>query len=130
MLVFPGMVRFSIVFLLFVAVACSNPLPALEGVDTSAWKDDKMGCSGRRQEMETALVKAMDKLKGLSEMEVIELLGRPDENELYKRNQKFYFYYVTPGPDCPADEVLPRRLSVRFNAMGYAQLVSITTVRK
>jgi len=122
--------RIAFLFLLLVPIACSNPLPKLEGVDTSAWKDDKLGCSGRRQEMEAALVKEMDKLKGLSEMQVVDLLGRPDENELYKRNQKFYFYYVTPGPDCPTAEELPRRLSVRFNAMGYAQLVSVTTARR
>ncbi len=125
------MVRLRIaLLLLLLPFACANPLPTLEGVDTSAWKDDKLACSGRRQEMETALAREMDKLKGLSEMDVVELLGRPDENELYKRNQKFYFYYITPGPDCPEGEPMPRRLSVRFNAMGYAQLVSITTARK
>lgn len=109
--------------------SCGSPLPELNGVDTSRWKEDKFGCSGQRQEMESALSQEVHKLKGLSEMDVVDLLGRPDENELYKRNQKFFYYYVTPGPDCANPAELPRRLVIRFNAMGYAQLVSIKSIR-
>lgn len=80
--------------------------------------------------MESALTAEVNKLRGLSEMDIVKLLGRPDENELYKRNQKFYSYYVTPGPDCPEHEDIPRKLVVRFNAMGYAQLVSVGDARQ
>lgn len=114
---------FAIAFLLF---SCSKPLPALEGVDLVKWKEDKQACQGKRLGMVIALRKEQSKLKGLSEMNIIKLLGKPDENELYKRNQKFFRYYIAAGPGCPDHEPNPDKLIVRFNAMGYAQLVSIS----
>ena len=116
----------SLLMLLMLA-ACTKPLPDLEGVDSQRWKDDKNGCAGRRVQMEQAMDKEKDKLKGLSEMEIVELLGKPDENELYKRNQKFFVYYISAGPECPVPGETPKKLIVRFNAMGYAQLVSISS---
>lgn len=108
-----------------VCLGCGNSLPTLEGIDMGRWRDDKNACSGRRLEMKDALAREKDKLKGLSEMDVVDLLGRPDKNELYKRNQKFFCYYVSPGPDCDNSEAEPVQLIIRFNAMGYAQLVSV-----
>lgn len=118
--------RFSPLVLLFCLSACTRPLPELEGVNREVWIGDKNACNGKRALMEAALDTEKEKLKGLSEMDVVELLGKPDENELYKRNQKFFSYYVTPGPDCDDHEELPRKLVIRFNAMGYAQLVSLS----
>ena len=113
------------VILLLLCIGCGKPLPDLQGVDAARWRADKNACLGYRREMEHALTLEKDKLKGLSEMEIVNLLGRPDKNELYKRNQKFYCYYVSPGPDCNDAEEQPTQLIIRFNAMGYAQLVSV-----
>lgn len=120
------MPRISLAALVLCLVACSKPMPDLKGIDRVVWKDDKNGCNGKRSLMEGAITAEKEKLKGLSEMDVVELLGKPDEHELYKRNQKFFSYYVTPGPDCPEADEEPLRLIVRFNAMGYAQLVSLS----
>jgi len=117
----------SLALTVLVFAGCSKPLPTLEGVDFQKWKEDKHACGGFRGTMESALKIEMEKLKGLAEMDIVELLGRPDENELYKRNQKFYYYYITPGPDCPDHQPIPDKLVLRFNAMGYAQMVSIET---
>lgn len=70
------------------------------------------------------LTKQKDKLKGLSQGDIVELLGRPDQNELYKRNQKFFYYLLTPGKECGSDSVA-HRLSLRFNAMGFAKEVLV-----
>ena len=113
---------FLIVFLLF---SCGKDLPTLQGVDTEKFKEDKNACSGVRTAMEAPLQAEMAKLKGLSEANIIALLGRPDQNELYKRNQKFYYYFLSPGPGCATPDSSAHRLALRFNAMGYAQLVSI-----
>lgn len=121
------MQRLSLLALLFTLATCSKPLPELEGIDRQAWIDDKNGCGGKRAVMESAVNTEMEKLKGLSELDVVELLGKPDEHELYKRNQKFYSYFVTAGPDCDGHGEESRRLVIRFNAMGYAQLVSISS---
>ena len=68
-----------------------------------------------------------DELKGLSEKDIIALLGRPDHNELYKRNQKFYYYDIEPGKSCN-NEVAGQQLVIRFTAMGYAKEVSIEMI--
>lgn len=120
--------RLSALLILFLLSACSKPLPTLEGIDLDKWKDDKNGCLGIRQSMEEAIQREHSKLKGLSEMDIIEMLGRPDQNELYKRNQKFFYYYIRPGNMCSNPEPTFVRLEIRFNAMGYAQLVAVTDV--
>ncbi len=58
-------------------------------------------------------------------MDIISILGKPDQNELYKRNQKFYYYFISPGPACKTPDSTAYKMILRFNAMGYAQLVSI-----
>ncbi len=86
--------------LAFLLSTCSLPLPALEGIDLVKWKSDKNGCGGDRASMIEALRKQRNKLEGLTESQIVELLGRPDQNELYKRNQKFYYFFLQPSPAC------------------------------
>jgi hypothetical protein len=118
------MLRLSAILFLL-CLGCAKQAPTLEGVDTERWRADKNACLGYRHETEVALTRDKEKLKGLSEMDIVNLLGRPDKNELYKRNQKFFCYYVSPGPDCDSPDERPVQLIIRFNAMGYAQLVSV-----
>ncbi len=108
--------------------SCGKALPRLEGIDIEKWKSDKNACIGDRTKMEVAMQSEMLKLKGLKEMDIVSLLGRPDANELYKRNQKFYYYFLSPGPGCAVHDSVTHRLVLRFNAMGYAQLVSIDKI--
>lgn len=117
--------RHNLLLVFLILAACGKPIPTLEGIDLAKWKDDKDACAGKRKSMEAAMKAESQKLKGLSEMDIVDLLGRPDENELYKRNQKFFSYYILSGPNCPDHEPRPLRLIIRFNAMGYAQLVSV-----
>lgn len=110
-------------FLVF--ISCVKDLPALKGIDLEKWKEDKNACSGIRSDTQESLRNELTKLKGLSEANIITLLGKPDQNELYKRNQKFFHYYLTPGPGCESPDSVSHTLVIRFNAMGYAQLVFI-----
>ena len=71
-----------------------------------------------------SLIRQKDKIKGLSQDDVVKLLGRPDQNELYKRNQKFFYYFLSPGKNCSLDSA-GQRLSLRFNAMGFAKEVVV-----
>ncbi|HEX6892106.1 MAG TPA: hypothetical protein VF141_15470, partial [Chryseolinea sp.] len=61
----------------------------MEGIDVTTWKNDKKGCAGERLEMKEAILSQKDKLLALSELDIVDLLGKPDQEELYKRNQKF-----------------------------------------
>ncbi len=106
-------------------VSCGRDMPTLPDIDIEEWKGDKNGCHGYRAGKEIELRQSLPELKGLSEVDIVQLLGRPDQNELYKRNQKFYYYFVTAAPGCPNASAASMKLILRFNAMGYAQLVSL-----
>ncbi len=115
------------VALSFILITCGKPLPDLTPIDLAQWKDDKGGCKQQRIKFIEELKNQKDELKGLSEKDIIQLLGRPDHNELYKRNQKFYYYDVDPGKGCE-NPATGQQLIIRFTAMGYAKEVSIETL--
>ena len=108
-------------------IACGKPLPDLSPIDLVQWKDDKGGCKQLRSTKVEELKKQKDELKGLSEKDIIQVLGRPDHNELYKRNQKFYYYDIDPGKICN-DSTAGLQLVIRFTAMGYAKEVTLETM--
>jgi outer membrane protein assembly factor BamE (lipoprotein component of BamABCDE complex) len=112
----------SLIF--FILLSCSKPIPTFENLDIAKWKEDKAACGQVRQNNLQELTRQKDKLKGLSQDAIVELLGRPDQNELYKRNQKFFYYLLTPGKECGSDSTA-HRLSLRFNAMGFAKEVLV-----
>lgn len=112
-------------FLSVVLVACGKPLPDLSPLNLEQWKEDKNGCMRFREQSISYLMDQLEELKGLSEKDIIKLLGRPDRNELYKRNQKFYYYDVAPGKSCSNPHPENQQLVLRFNAMGLAKEVTI-----
>lgn len=114
-------------FSLFFAVllSCGKPMPTFDHIDIEKWKEDKAGCTLIRQPLIDQLDQQREKIKSLSESEVVELLGRPDKNELLKRNQKFFYYFLEPGPTCPNGNPEFKKLMIRFNAIGLAKEVSI-----
>lgn len=107
------------IFFLFVT-ACSYRAE-IDDFDGDAWKADLKGCNGQRSMLSAGLEDKSDDLIGLSQNQVKSVLGNPDQHELYKRNQKFFIYYI----DCPADEGLPSSyLQIRFNALGKSNEVT------
>jgi outer membrane protein assembly factor BamE (lipoprotein component of BamABCDE complex) len=116
----------SAIVLFLILSSCGRDLPKIEGFDLEQWRKDKNACGTYRTENLAAILSQKEKLLALKEMQVVELLGRPDRNELYKRNQKFYYYYLKPAPECStyhADSTA--RLAIRFNAMGLAKEIMI-----
>jgi hypothetical protein len=105
--------------------SCTNRHEEITDVDWEAWKADRNGCLMKRALSRTELASQIDRLKSLSEMDIVGLMGRPDQTELYERNQKFYTYFVSPGPLCKSPDSSARRLTIRFNAMGLAKEVSL-----
>lgn len=117
--------RLSIVTAVFITLSCSNDHATLGTIDLWKWKDDKNACSGDRTQSIEEFQRHKNELLGLSESEIVEMLGKPDQNELYTRNQKFYYFFLEPTSDCPAAVENPRKLVVRFNAVGLAKEISI-----
>lgn len=78
--------------------------------------------------MKPVLESNLEKIKGLDQEEIKELLGKPDKNELYKRSQKFFVYYLSPAPSCTHGNTSEQQeiyLSIRFNATGLAKEVLV-----
>ena len=106
---------------------CCNSTPEkVKDFDDDTWKSDRYACKGERSRQIDNLMKQREKFLAFDEMAIVDLLGKPDEQEIYKRNQKFYYYYVEPGPKCTTSkEVAAQRLIIRFNAVGLAKEIDL-----
>ena len=93
--------------------------------DVEAWLDDSKGCHGVRATMSEDLAELKPKLLGHYQKRIIKVLGDPEEQELYRRSQTYYIYYIDPAGDCPDAIQNPRKLEVRFTALGIANEVNI-----
>lgn len=90
------------------------------GFDADAWKDDRLGCGGKRQALRQQFDKIRTELKGSMQDQVLRILGKPDYQRLHQRNQKFYVYFTEPGPQCDGKAEASQALTVviRFSALG------------
>ena len=118
------------IVVIVVLSSCGRDLPELKGIELARWKTDESGCSGIREQALDTLQAQKNLLLGLSEMQIVALLGKPDHNELFKRNQKFYLYFLQPGEECSKPVQDPQLLKIRFNAMGLAKEVSIDPISR
>lgn len=100
---------------------------SIDGLDTESWKADKNGCNERRPGLEKSFLENQDKLKGYSQEEIGKILGKPDEVDLYRRNQKFFIYHIAPGNPCEGVNIegRPRSLYIRFSALNLSNEVFI-----
>ena len=117
--------RILIIILSVIVLSCNTTLD-LPNLDQEAFAQDVNGCRSVRLSMIEELKKDKNLLKGLNQDEIASTLGKPDQNELYKRSQKFFIYNLTPT-DCSKQLPTTTRkyLSIRFNATGLAKEVVI-----
>jgi len=115
------------IFFFLVLSSCANA-PEIKGFSSEQWKSDREGCKGLRVQYADLILESKDQLLGKGEQLILNLMGRPDKNELYRRQQKFYIYYIQPGPKCtaqPAQTDSAKYLSLKFNATGIVNEVFI-----
>jgi hypothetical protein len=115
----------TLFIILLVATSCGKKLPEIQGADFKVWKDDAKGCNSLRMTISDTIMAQKSLLFGLNEMEIVDILGRPDQRELSGRNQKFYHYLLEPGEACHTDLASPKKLVVRFNAVGLTKEITI-----
>ena len=96
----------------------------LEGFDQAQWEAHYQGCTTYRMDIADHLVANQEVLLEATQNEIESLLGKAKEHELYERNQKFFHYRLTPPDHCGFYEA-HTYLSIRFNALGRANLVQI-----
>ncbi|HBH24228.1 MAG TPA: hypothetical protein DDY13_12490 [Cytophagales bacterium] len=96
----------------------------IEGFDSDKWIADKMACQEQRSEMRKDLLRIKYKLRGLNTDEIEDVLGKPDAQELYRRNQKYYIYYLEPAPECDTYQDQTTKVYIRFTAVGIAHEIT------
>lgn len=97
----------------------------LENFDAEVWIADKNGCSGGRMELKDQLLASKHFMRGLKSNQIEDYLGKPDAQELYNRSQRYYIYFLEPGPKCDNAIANPQALFVRFSAVGIANEFTI-----
>ena len=113
-----GKLKILIFLLCFISLSCT-PAPIIKGFRSERWIGDRNGCKGTRLTTVKALLEAKSQLIGLSEETIIRILGRPDQCDLFNRNQKFDIYFLEPGPNCGKNAIKnPEMLIIRIDALG------------
>lgn len=112
-----------------IIMACGN-VPELKNINLKKWKEDKHACNEYRIEVVDDLLLQKDKLKGLSQNEMIQLLGSADKHQLYERSQKFFIYYLNPNENCDQyTESYLKALYIRFNSLDQAVDFNIQEIK-
>ena len=107
-------------------LGCSGNIE-LNSIENHRWKQDNDGCNDYRQSVIEALFAEKSKLIGMSPSKIKDLLGPPNENEPYKRNQRFFIYYTGKGKQCEADYAqVPPTLNIRFDAIDRANEIYLS----
>jgi len=87
--------------------------PQIDGFDSTRWKTSIADCNNYRLQHVDLLLESADQLKGTGQNGMQQMLGKPARNELYERNQKFFYYNLNCGKNEPAQQ-----LCLRFDALG------------
>jgi hypothetical protein len=101
--------------------ACADK-KTFSNFNSAAWKQDKLGCQEERKKMAADFEQIRRDLLGMSQEEVIDLLGRPDFQLLRERSQKAFVYFIEPGVQCQGDSETStaRTVAFRFSALNKA----------
>jgi len=111
------------ILLLVSLTSCYKTL-TINGFDKEQWASTGQNCSTYRLDIVDLIIEKQAVILEGTQNEVESLLGKAREHELYERNQKFFHYRLTPPDTCGEYETI-RYLSIRFNAIGKANLVQV-----
>jgi hypothetical protein len=114
-----------IILLLAYCSSRKRKIEKLSDFDSEAWISDKNGCNGERLNLKESLLASKHYMRGLKAEQIEDYLGKPDAQELFSRSQRYYIYFLEPGPKCESSIESPQALFVRFSAVGLANEFTI-----
>lgn len=108
---------FGMIFVILLFFSCDK-VPKLTNFDSSAWKNDVDGCSGKRALLATILEPQRNELKMIEAPELQKVLGPPNSIEILQRQQRYYIYWIQNPAKC-GDSTMPyKELRIRVSALG------------
>lgn len=118
----------TLILLSTLLLSCTPP-STFGSLDLDQWRKDKAGCDNKRIEMKDALLTEKDLLLGKSSNEIGKLFGSPDINQLGKRNQKMYIYFLEHGTQCggTVQTSQAQKAVFRFNAVSLLTEINLQT---
>lgn len=120
-----------LIFFLLLQMGCNRKkkkVNRLQKFESELWIQDKNGCSGERMDLKDNLLSQKHNMRGLKTSLIESYLGKPDAQELSERGQRYYIYFMEPGPKCTATKENPLALFIRFSAVGIANEFTIKPV--
>jgi len=103
--------------------------PEIKGMNYSLWKNDKYGCKSDRENLVDLIISNRDKFLKYNQNQIINILGKPENQTLYERGQKFFYYYVKYHPECDKKNALPEeeqiKLEIRFDALNRSKEIFV-----
>ncbi len=92
----------------------------MDGFDSEKWRQDKKGCQDQRRAMLQDFDVIRLDLYGRDENDIKDILGKPDAEQLMRRGQRVFIYYLEPGAQCTERNKLSEanRAEVRLNALN------------
>jgi hypothetical protein len=84
--------------------------------NSKKWEAKNDTCYIYRSEMKDELYQIEDELLGKNEDNLVEILGKPDKQDLHKRGQKQYTYYLHCMEKGDID--LTEKIIIRLNALN------------
>ena len=115
--------RYVAALLMMVEITACHPEKTSQlskTLDLTKWQSDRGGCQGVRTNQIVQLKASEESIKGLTQNEVAEVMGKPDRQQLADRNQKFFVYFLEKGAHCEDIKQVSEARSVafRFSALG------------
>lgn len=107
----------AILGIITLITGCGKKPIEITGFSKDAWQADKLACKGERSLLVGSLRAEKDKLKGSTDYELTQLLGKPEGVGIEKRNKHTLIWYVKQGPQCEGKNG-GSYLEVRFNAVN------------
>ena len=111
--------------ILFISFSACTKKANTDAFDTETWVADPDGCQLKRTEMVDQIYEVKREVLGLHQKSILKVFGKPDEEELYERSQTYFIYAIDPSGDCETSADDPRKLYIRFTALGIANEVNI-----
>lgn len=111
--------RFLCIFATLSLFVSACQTEKIDNFDSKKWRNDLKGCKNERWQLLESLESQKDKLLGLSQAQIVSLLGKPDAQELQKRNAKTFTYYLNEGLQCGKGSQEGVALIIHFGALNY-----------